>query len=462
MFTAINQLFASQKAKQQQVKISSIDHRKQKLKALKSIIEQNEALIFEALKSDLAKPMFEAAVTEVYFVYAEIDFALKNLSAWMRPQRASATLTSLFTKNRIVYEPKGLTLIIAPWNYPFQLAMSPLVSAISAGNCAILKPSELSPATSVLLHKLISENFDSSEIACVEGDADTAKKLLELPFNHIFFTGSTAIGKQVMKAAAEHLASVTLELGGKSPALITDSASLEKAAEKIVWGKFLNVGQTCIAPDYVLIPEHLLDPFIRLAKEKVRKLFASTGQVNPEAYGKLINIRHFERQKRLFDEAMAKGASLELGGDFDAETLRISPTILSNVSPDSALLQEEIFGPILPLITYTSLEQALDRINSNDKPLALYIFSNEGLAKQIIAQTSAGGTLVNDVLVHISNPHLPFGGVQSSGTGSCHGFYGFKAFSHERSVMYQSAIDFNWMVYPPYKVGLLPWLKKLF
>lgn len=462
MNTAFGTLFASLQQNQQRVKTSTVEQRKQKLKKLKSIIEQNEAHIFEALKADLAKPVFEAAVTEVYFVYAEIDFALKNIAKWMRPKRVLPTTTSLFTKNRIVYESKGVSLIIAPWNYPFQLAMSPLVSAIAAGNSVVLKPSELSPATSAVIHRLISEHFDSTEIACVEGDAETAKALLALPFNHIFFTGSTAIGKVVMKAAADYLASVTLELGGKSPALITESASLEKAAEKIVWGKFLNVGQTCIAPDYVLVPEHLLASFIRLAKEKVNALFVSNGKPNAEAYGKIINSRHFERQKRLFDEALSKGACLELGGDFDADALRISPTILSKVSPDSALLQEEIFGPILPVLTYTSLEGAVAQINAQDKPLALYIFANEAVAKQLIAQTSAGGTLVNDVLVHISNPHLPFGGVQGSGTGSCHGFYGFKAFSHERSVMYQSAIDFNWMVYPPYKMGLLPWLKKLF
>lgn len=462
MNTAFGTLFASLQQNQQRVKTSTVEQRKQKLKKLKSIIEQNEAHIFEALKADLAKPVFEAAVTEVYFVYAEIDFALKNIAKWMRPKRVLPTTTSLFTKNRIVYESKGVSLIIAPWNYPFQLAMSPLVSAIAAGNSVVLKPSELSPATSAVIHRLISEHFDSTEIACVEGDAETAKALLALPFNHIFFTGSTAIGKVVMKAAADYLASVTLELGGKSPALITESASLEKAAEKIVWGKFLNVGQTCIAPDYVLVPEHLLASFIRLAKEKVNALFVSNGKPNAEAYGKIINSRHFERQKRLFDEALSKGACLELGGDFDADALRISPTILSKVSPDSALLQEEIFGPILPVLTYTSLESAVAQINAQDKPLALYIFANEAVAKQLIAQTSAGGTLVNDVLVHISNPHLPFGGVQGSGTGSCHGFYGFKAFSHERSVMYQSAIDFNWMVYPPYKMGLLPWLKKLF
>ena len=265
-----------------------------------------------------------------------------------------------------------------------------------------------------------------------------------------------------MKAAADHLASVTLELGGKSPAVITESAALEKAAEKIVWGKYLNVGQTCIAPDYVMLPEHLLEKFVDLAAENINKLFTLNGQLNTEAYGSIINNRHFDRQKKLFDDAIAKGAKLRIGGQFDADALRISPTVLSNVSPDSGLMQEEIFGPLLPLITYKSLDEAIARINAQGKPLALYVFGNSAIAKQVISQTSAGGTLVNDVLVHISNPNLPFGGVQSSGTGSCHGFYGFKAFSHERSVMYQSAVDFNWMVYPPYNMSLLKLLKRIF
>jgi aldehyde dehydrogenase (NAD+) len=445
MKTPISQLFAAQKANQSTLKTSSVAQRKQTLKKLKVLVQQNESAIFEALKKDLGKPLFEAAVTEVYFVYAEIDFALKNLSSWMKPQRVAPTLTSLFTKNRILYEPKGLSLIISPWNYPFQLAISPLVSAIAAGNAVIIKPSELSPATSALLYSLISANFATEDIACVEGDAEVAKELLSLPFDHIFFTGSTAIGKVVMRAAADHLASVTLELGGK-----------------IVWGKYLNVGQTCIAPDYVMLPEHLLEKFVDLAAENINKLFTLNGQLNTEAYGSIINNRHFDRQKKLFDDAIAKGAKLRIGGQFDADALRISPTVLSNVSPDSGLMQEEIFGPLLPLITYKSLDEAIARINAQGKPLALYVFGNSAIAKQVISQTSAGGTLVNDVLVHISNPNLPFGGVQSSGTGSCHGFYGFKAFSHERSVMYQSAVDFNWMVYPPYNMSLLKLLKRIF
>jgi len=462
MKTPISQLFAAQKANQSTLKTSSVAQRKQTLKKLKALIQQNESAIFEALKQDLGKPLFEAAVTEVYFVYAEIDFALKHLSSWMKPQRVAPTLTSLFTKNRILYEPKGLSLIISPWNYPFQLAISPLVSAIAAGNAAVIKPSELSPATSALLYTLISANFAAEEIACIEGDAEVAKEFLSLPFDHIFFTGSTAIGKVVMKAAADHLASVTLELGGKSPVVITESAALEKAVEKIVWGKFLNVGQTCIAPDYVMLPEHLLEKFVELASANIDRFFNINGKPNAEAYGSIINSRHFDRQKKLFDDAISKGAKLRIGGQFDANALRISPTVLSNVSLDAGLMQEEIFGPLLPLITYKSLDEAIARINAQGKPLALYVFGNSAIAKQVIAQTSAGGTLVNDVLVHISNPNLPFGGVQSSGTGSCHGFYGFKAFSHERSVMYQSAVDFNWMVYPPYNMSILKLLKKIF
>ncbi|MFM6977038.1 MAG: aldehyde dehydrogenase family protein [Sphingobacteriaceae bacterium] len=462
MSNTIQDIFSAQQVRSIQLRKSTVEERKAKLKKLKTIIAQNESLIYEALADDLRKPLFEAAITEVYFVYGEIDFALKNLSRWMLPKKAPAPLASISTRNRIHYEPKGVSLIISPWNYPFQLLISPLVSAIAAGNCAVLKPSELSPATSKLLFNLINEHFDAAEIACVEGDAEVAQALLALPFDHIFYTGSTQVGKIVMAAAAKHLASVTLELGGKSPVLITESAQLEKAAEKIVWGKFLNAGQTCIAPDYVLLPEHLQEKFIDLLKQKTAKLYQPKGNLDKTVYGKIISQRHFDRLKALTDGAVKQGAKIQMGGDFETADLTISPTVLSGVSLDSELMQEEIFGPVLPIITYRDLEEAVQLINNRPKPLALYIFGSEKVANQVIKNTSAGGTAVNEVLIHISNPHLPFGGIGTSGTGSCHGFYGFKAFSHERSVMYQSAIDFNRMVYPPFNMGLLKWLKKLF
>lgn len=458
----ISQIFASQQNRSIQLRGSSLEERKNKLRKLKQLIQANEDLIYQALADDLRKPLFEAALTEVYFVYGEIDFALKNLLGWMKPKKVPAPLASLITKNRIHYEPKGVSLIISPWNYPFQLLISPLISAIAAGNCAVLKPSELSPATSKLACRLILENFDPAEIACVEGDAETAKTLLALPFDHIFFTGSTHIGKIVMEAAAKHLGSVTLELGGKSPVLIAEGANLEKAAEKIVWGKFMNAGQTCIAPDYVLVPEHQLEELLQLMAQKINKLYKKDAQLDKTLYGKIINKNHFERLKNLCDDAVKQGAKIQIGGQFEPADLTMEPTIITGVPLDAGLMQEEIFGPILPILTYKTKEEAIQLINARPKPLALYVFAKESVANKVIRHTSAGGTAVNDVVVHISNPNLPFGGTGTSGTGSCHGFYGFKAFSHERAVMYQSAIDFNWLVYPPFNMSLLKWLKKLF
>jgi len=397
-------------------------------------------------------------------VYAEIDFAIKNLSNWLKPRSVAASLSSFFTKNRIFYEPKGVSLIISPWNYPFQLLIAPLVSAIAAGNCAMLKPSELSPATTSLLLKLINDNFDSKEVACFEGGVEVSEALLELPFDHIFFTGSPKIGKVVMAAAARHLSSVTLELGGKSPAIITEDADLQKSAEKIVWGKFINSGQTCIAPDYVLIHSSKEQEFLSLAKLKIEQLFYNNNVLDKSSYGKIINSGHYQRLEALRDKAVKDGAIVVKGGTDSVDDQTLAPVLLSNVSASSAIMQEEIFGPLLPVISYESIDKAIEFINQRPKPLALYVFSGSGeVIRDTIRQTSAGGTCVNDVVIHISNPNLPFGGIGNSGAGSCHGFFGFKAFSHERAVMFQSKMDFSKIAYPPYseKRGLLKWLKKI-
>lgn len=464
MQKSINAIFELQKAHSISLRITDASVRKEKLRKLKLLIQQNEGLIFEALRKDLRKSEFEAALTEVYFVYGEIDFAIKHLSSWLSPKRVSAGLTALFTKNRIVYEPKGVSLIIAPWNYPFQLLVAPLVSAIAAGNCAMLKPSELSPAVSSVLAKLINDNFDKREIACFEGGVELSEALLDLPFDHIFFTGSPKIGKIIMAAAARHLSSVTLELGGKSPVVITEDADLDKAAEKIVWGKFINSGQTCIAPDYVLIDARVEEKFLQLASAKIDKLFYRDTGLDESSYCKIINEGHYQRLKALRDQAVEEGAVIIRGEADDDENLTIAPVLLSKVSESSAIMREEIFGPLLPIITFQSIDQALSFINQRPKPLALYIFSgSEQQIRNIIRQTSSGGTCVNDVVIHISNPNLPFGGAGNSGIGSCHGYFGFKAFTHERAVMFQSKIDFGKLIYPPYegKTYLLKWLKKM-
>ena len=464
MKQTIKEIFDLQKAHSLHLRSTGSTERKNKLRKLKSIIESNETDIFEALHQDLGKSEFESALSELYIVYSEIDFAIKNLNKWIQPRKVGVTLSSLLTKNRIYYEPKGVCLIISPWNYPFQLLISPLISAIAAGNCAMLKPSELSSSTSGVLARMINGNFDSSEIACFEGDSTCAEELLSLPFDHIFFTGGTEIGKKVMAAASKNLSPVTLELGGKSPVIIDENVSLEKVVDKIMWGKFINVGQTCIAPDYVLVRAEQQDKFLELSRKALKKMYYAEGALDVNSYGKIISQRHFERLKGLLKQAVDEGAKIDIGGGSNDEKQIIEPTVVSNVNPHSAIMQEEIFGPLLPVINYESLEEAVRFINDRPKPLALYIFSdNNRSAETIINQTSAGGTTVNDIAIHFANSSLPFGGVGTSGMGSSHGFYGFKAFSHERAVTFQAGIDFNRLAYPPYgkKKGLLKWLKKV-
>ncbi|MEO8760043.1 MAG: aldehyde dehydrogenase family protein [Bacteroidia bacterium] len=465
MQDTIDSVFRAQQKNKFELRQTSSKVRIEKLKTLRKAIESYEEEIYQALQKDLRKSKFETALTELFFTYAEIDFAIKNLHAWMKPKSAGRVMSNFFASNKIYYEPKGVCLIIAPWNYPFQLLMSPLISAIAAGNCVILKPSEISSATGKLIHELIAKTFNANEIACFNGDAEISKKLLTLPFDHIFFTGSTTVGKVVMEAASKNLTSVTLELGGKSPAIIDDAANLKTTAEKIAWGKLVNAGQTCIAPDYVLIDEKIEAQFISYYKEAVLNMFFTPEKkINKGSYGKIINQKQFDRLTALIKEAVSSGAELAWGGESDENDLTVFPTVLKNVSAQNPIMQQEIFGPILPIITFKKLDDAIDFINAKDKPLALYIFSDDNKNKEhIIKTTSAGGTCVNDVLIHISNPNMPFGGVNSSGMGSCHGIFGFKNFSHERTVVFQSKLGLTKMVYPPYekKNGLLKWLKKL-
>jgi aldehyde dehydrogenase (NAD+) len=465
MVQKIHQVFTLQQAYKYTLRKSNAAQRIDKLKALKDAIEKYETQIYNALQHDLRKSAFETAVTELYFIYGELDFAIKNLRDWMRPKRIGKTIVSPFAKNRLYHEPKGVCLIIAPWNYPFQLTMSPLISAIAAGNCVILKPSELSESTSGIVHKIINEAFDEQEVACFEGNEKIAQELLNLPFDHIFFTGSTEVGKIVMQAASKNLTSVTLELGGKSPTIIDQDVDLSKAAKKIAWGKLVNSGQTCIAPDYILVHEQRHDEFIAAYGLAAKKMFFKKNDTIDEGvYGKIISLKHFKRLKSLVDDALEKGARLDFGGDFDLSTQTILPTVLSNIPSDTKLMQTEIFGPILPIVAYKDLTEAIAIVNAKSKPLALYIFSNNRRnIKSIIKNTSAGGTCVNDVLIHISNPKLPFGGVNGSGMGNSHGIYGFNSFSHERPVVFQRKLDFNTLIYPPYvgKEWVLKLLKKI-
>lgn len=457
----INDIFKKQSAFQYQLRLTNAGERIAKLTKLRTAIKDHEDEVYSALTKDLRKSTFEAAVTELIFTYAEIDYAIKNLKKWMRPKSVGRSLSNPFAKNQMFYEPKGVCLIIAPWNYPFQLVMSPLVSAIAAGNCVMVKPSEISANTSKVIKKIIGNAFNEAEVACIEGDADTSKVLLALPFNHIFFTGSSEIGKVVMSAAAKHLGSVTLELGGKSPTLIDEEVDLAKAAKKIAWGKLVNSGQTCVAPDYVLLPKGRLEEFISLYKQYATELyFKNKDQVNTLAYGKMISKKHFDRINDLVKDAFDKGAIVNWGGKTDERSHTIYPVLLTQIPADAKIMQEEIFGPVLPLIPYKTLAEAIKYINDRPKPLALYVFSsNNENVNQVIKATSAGGTCVNDVLIHLANPKLPFGGVGNSGMGSSHGLFGFKAFSHERAVVKQRRPDFNDMIYPPYETK--NWVLKL-
>lgn len=435
---------------------SSLEERTVRLKKLLHWINTHQEDIREALYKDFNKPAPEVDLNEIFPVTSEIKHCLKNLKAWMRPQPVPTPLPMLGTAGFLLFEPKGRTLLISPWNFPFNLAIGPLVSALAAGCTAILKPSEHAPHTALLVQNLISELFSPEEVAVCLGEKEVASELLDLPFDHIFFTGSPQIGKIVMKAAAQHLSSVTLELGGKSPVILDETAELVDAAKKIVWGKFVNCGQTCIAPDYVLVPESKKEAFIAQAKAALQRYYDPQydGIEQSPDYARLINAGHFSRVKSLFDDAFEKGAVVEAGGNWNQKTKYFAPTLLSGITEEMVVFQEEIFGPILPILTYTHLNDALALINSQPKPLALYFFgSATDRAKRVMAETSSGNMVVNDCVIHFLHTELPFGGVNNSGIGKAHGKYGFLAFSNEKGVLKQRVGLTNVsLLRPPYGI----------
>ncbi|WP_413942782.1 aldehyde dehydrogenase family protein [Bdellovibrio sp. HCB-162] len=450
----IEQIFLHQKAYALQLRKESIDTRFEHLDSLEKMIEKNIAEITAALAQDFKKPEAETLITEVFPVLHEIRHAKKHLRKWARPKKVRTPLLLTGTKNQIYHEPRGVCLIIGPWNYPFQLLICPLVAAIAAGNCIFLKPSEFTPQTSHLVAKLIKETFSEEHITVVEGGPEKTQDLLLLPFDHIFFTGSTRVGKIVMEAASKHLSSVTLELGGKSPTIIDSSANLKDAAEKIAWGKFVNAAQTCVAPDYLLVQQSVLSEFKKELISKVDGFYGKSAleKKNSPDLARIISGKHAERLKHLIDDAIATNAEVTYGGEVDLASHYVAPTLIEKVDPHSAVMKEEIFGPLLPIITYNEISEAIHFINERPKPLALYIYSHSEMNIQdVLKQTTAGGVCINDSVIHFSNPHLPFGGVGESGLGSYHGVYGFKAFSHEKAVLRQS-----WMgkmlrlIYPPY------------
>lgn len=432
--------------------VTTAAERIEMLRRLERAVMAHREDIHAAMWADYRKPASEVDLSEVYPVVSETRHARRHLRSWMRGRRVSTRLALLGSTSRVIYEPKGVTLIVSPWNFPFNLTLGPLVSAIAAGNRAIVKPSEMTPHSTACMRRILAEVFDESEVAIVEGDARIAEALLAKKWDHIFFTGSPAVGKVVMKAAAEHLTSVTLELGGKSPAIVDRTADLDEAAKKIAWGKFLNSGQICIAPDYVLVDEQVHDTFVAKLRERIDAL----GQEGSR--GIIVNDRHAARVKRLFDSAVQQGASVAKGGAFREREME--PTVLTGVSADAAVMQEEIFGPLLPIVKYRSLDDAFATIGAKEKPLVLYVFSRaRDVVKRILARTTAGGTVINHTLIHFYQLDLPFGGVGHSGMGRSHGFAGFEAFSNTRGVLDQrlwfSAIE---LLMPPYRGRFQKWL----
>lgn len=450
------------------VRTEPISNRRKRLKALAGWIKSNRKLIQQAIYDDFKKPEAETDATEIFAVLTEISHALTGLDRWTKPKKIDAPLTMLGTRSVIQYEPKGVCLIISPWNYPFNLSMGPMVSALAAGNTAIIKPSELTPNTSAIIARLCSELFDESIVTVFEGGAEVSQQLLALPFDHIFFTGSPAIGKVVMKTAAAHLTSVTLELGGKSPVVVTPSVRLHEAAQRISVAKFVNNGQTCIAPDYLLVHESVLAKFVAALKEETMKLFAGNqGSIehSPD-YARIVNDKHFSRLNHLVQDAIDKGAIIEMSGPVNASTRFMHPIILTNVPHDSRIMEEEIFGPVLPVIAYNSLDEATQYVNQRPKPLALYIFgSDKNERKEILAKTSSGAVCINDCAIHFLHPNLPFGGVNNSGIGKSHGYYGFLAFSNEKPVLRQrNGLTSVQFFYPPYTnrvKKIMDWLIRL-
>jgi aldehyde dehydrogenase (NAD+) len=395
-----------------------------------------------SLWADYRKPPAEVDLSEILPVVQEARYAARHLKRWMKPQRVPTPLSLLGSRSRIHYEPKGVVLIISPWNFPFNLTLGPLVSAIAAGNCVVLKPSELTPNATACMKRILGEVFGEDEVAIVEGDASVAEALLRKKWDHIFFTGSPRVGQLVMKAAAEHLTPVTLELGGKSPAIVDRTADLDEAAKKIAWGKTMNSGQICIAPDYLLVDEAIRAPFV----EKLRGAFDAISADR----GWIVNAHHAGRMKSLFDEAVKRGADVVAGGTFNDRD--IPPAVLEHVPESAGMMQQEIFGPLLPMQTYADLGDALQAIASREKPLVLYLFSRDRKVKdRVLRETSAGGTVLNDTLIHFYQLNLPFGGIGQSGMGKAHGRFGFEAFSNARGVLEQpwtfSGIQ---LMYPPY------------
>jgi len=447
-------VFSLQKSTSELWRKEPLDARISRLIKIRDWVKDNRKLIQDALYQDFKKPAEEVDLSEIYVVLSEVKHALKNLHRWAKPQKVESPIALLGSKSEVYHEPKGVCLIISPWNFPFNLTLGPLISAIAAGNTAILKPSELTPKSSELIAQMSADLFDPSEVAVFNGGKEVVESLLQLPFDHIFFTGSPTVGKIVMQQAARHLTPVTLELGGKSPAIIDRTADLSDAAEKVIWGKFINCGQTCIAPDYLLVQETVEEVLLDNLRLSIDHFFdpEGLGIESSPSYARIIGGKQFDRLDSMLTDALEQGSEIECGGSINKRDGYFAPTVLSKVPLAAWIMQEEIFGPILPIITYQDISEVIELINSKPKPLALYIFSGStDFQNKVLQETSSGSVAVNDCVIQFMNPNLPFGGINHSGFGKSHGHSGFLAFSNQRSVLKQKVgLTSVKLLFPPY------------
>lgn len=425
---------------------TEIAFRKESLKKLLHNIIENEGAIIKALYDDFKKPAFEAVLTETNYVISDLKETIKNIDSWTKPKKVFASLLNFPSSDYIYSEPYGNVLILSPWNYPFQLALCPLVAAVAAGNKVTLKPSELTPNTSNIISKIITETFAAKDVEVITGDATIAQQLLNQRWDYIFFTGSVAVGKIVAKAAAENLTPVTLELGGKSPCIVDETANLELSARRIVWGKIINAGQTCVAPDYILVHHKMKDTFVKFLIQEIEKALGTNPEESPD-FARIINLKNWQRQLRLLENQ-----KILFGGQSNKETLYLAPTLLDEPKMDSLVMKEEIFGPILPILSYESKSDIEKIISSFEKPLSLYLFSqNKSFINEVLQKYSFGGGCINDTVIHLANNRLPFGGVGNSGMGAYHGKLSFDIFSHKKAIVKKGTwLDLQ-IRYAPYK-----------
>lgn len=440
-FETIQSFFDSDETKE-------LKFRKKQLKSLKKSIKNNENALLDALQQDLGKNSVEAYATEIGYIYKSISLMLKDLKGLTNKHNMNTPVYLFPSKSYTVHEPYGTVLVIGPFNYPFQLVIEPLIGAIAAGNCAIVKPSELTPNVSEVIQKIIEDAFHPSYILCISGDKSVTEKLLTLPFDFIFFTGSTKIGQKVYEQASKQLIPVSLELGGKSPAIVDKTANIKVAAERIAFGKFINAGQTCVAPDYVIIDISIKQQFIKAIQSTIKEFYSKDAK-NSQDYGRIVNIEHTQRLQNLISQS---NGDIVCGGNSDIDERYIEPTVISNIKYDDILMEDEIFGPILPIISYDSFGDAIQFIKNKPKPLSLYLFSeDENHTDEIIKRISFGGGCINDTLLHVGNHSLPFGGVGHSGIGKYHGKHSFELFSNEKSIMFKTTKLETGVLFPPYK-----------